>query len=216
MPLLKLGILESNFLCYPFTKSEWKLVGSFVFNSYRSSSLSSRYTNFFFWICWGRWGTISACLSVPSLIWLQYRCMMWRKTQINANGSPAVGVTTSVRLHICAVSYMTDISLHVSSNTNKLNSTQLTHFVSKTNGLTTIQYPASIICHKWRCFFNLVIIQRPWCFYCKFLLTCPKVEMNLGFILIFWTFFCCYVYMCSLFKSKYVIENIIHYHDFLM
>ena len=35
-------------------------------------------------------------------------------------GSPTVGTTSSVRLHICAVTYMTEISLHVTLNTNNL------------------------------------------------------------------------------------------------
>ena len=35
-------------------------------------------------------------------------------------GRPTVGTTSSVRLHICAVTYMTAISLHVTLNTNKL------------------------------------------------------------------------------------------------
>ena len=34
-------------------------------------------------------------------------------------GSPAVGTTSSVRLHICAVTYITEISLHVTLNTNR-------------------------------------------------------------------------------------------------
>ena len=41
-------------------------------------------------------------------------------------GSPTVGTTSSsVRLHICTVTYMTEISLHVTLNTNKLK-TQIT------------------------------------------------------------------------------------------
>ena len=35
-------------------------------------------------------------------------------------GSPSVGTTSSIRLHICAVTYMTEISFHVTENTNKL------------------------------------------------------------------------------------------------
>ena len=39
------------------------------------------------------------------------------------------------------------------------------------------------------------------------MLTCPIVEMNLGFILIFLTFFRCYVYMYSLFVQVQICNR---------
>ena len=74
---LSLGV--QTFLCYPLTKSKWKFVASFDFYSYRSNSLSSRYTNFFnelqIWICWIGGDLYCFSNTLSMLVYTKLLCM---------------------------------------------------------------------------------------------------------------------------------------------
>ena len=77
-------IKESRlFSLLSFHISECKLVASFEFNSYISTSLLARSNNFFnqlqIWICWSRWGTCiaSAILSVCLFFFVPLWCLVF-------------------------------------------------------------------------------------------------------------------------------------------